>query len=1014
MVRTAAVCIELLGRFQISRNGQAVAGASSRLQALIAYLILHRGKAISRQQLAFLFWTESSEAQARTNLRQLLHNLRGALPETDRYLSANHQTLCWQSDDDCAIDLVGFEQAAEAGQLEVAAQLYTGDLLPALYDEWLEAERDRLKRRFEDVLDGLIAAAEKRGDASGAIRYSEQRLARDPLREASYQTLMRLYATNGDRAGALRIYQQCADVLRRELAVEPGPATRRARDHAMEWEPAPAVASAGAPVRAPTKREMPLVGRDTEWRRLDHLWQRASSGHPALVVLTGEAGIGKTRLLEELIDHASAGGACTAHARCYEGDRALAYTAAADWLRSPALRPLIDHLPAAQRSQLARVLPEILADQTPPAPFTETWQKRHFFEALARAVLSPEAPVLLTIDDLQWSDPETIEWLHYLMRLDMSARLLVAATERIEDSADRVLLREQRMDIAIGPLSAAYTVKLGEQVTGRKAGSASLESLYERTRGNPLFVVETMRAGWSANEGVPQKVHSVITRRLARLSEPAQHVAGIAAVIGRPFTAELVGQVAGLAEDPAVQAMDELWKHGVLCNLEDGSYDFSHGCLRDVAYAAVGPARRKQLHRQIAESMESAGGSDADAVCGQIAGHFERAGLAARAIPWYRRAAEVVRRRFAEAEAIAYLTRALQLLETLAPSPDRDVLEVDLLLGVGLSYSTTQGYASEEAGRVYARARILCEVSRETNRYFGVLGGSWVFHIVRGELAISLEIAERYLALAQRESAGVHLAAGEFCAAVSRAHLGEILPALSQLERSVQHTRALSGAPPFLDFGPELGDFRASYMTHLLWLTGSAEEALERSRAAVAQAEGLNHPFSLALALAYAAMLHHFRDEPHPARERAEAAAALCRRYGFRYYLAWTPILIGWAQTRLGETEQGLAGMLQGINELHATGAALRAPYYIALAAQGCGECGRPEEGLRQLENAVRLGEASGERWLQPEVQRIKGVLLRQTGDHAGAEICFRNAVRLAKSMGAKAWEVRSITSSRT
>src|SRR5262249_9461234 len=250
------------------------------------------------------------------------------------------------------------------------------------------------------------------------------------------------------------------------------------------------------------------------------------------------------------------------------------------------------------RSQLARVLPEILADQTPPAPFTETWQKRHFFEALARAVFSPDAPVLLTIDDLQWSDPETIEWLHYLMRLDTSARLLVAATERIEDSAaDRVLLREQRIDIAIGPLSAADTVKLGEQVTGRKAGSASLESLYERTRGNPLFVVETMRAGWSANEAVPQKVHSVITRRLARLSEPAQHVAGIAAVIGRPFTAELAGQVAGLAEDPAVQAMDELWKHGVLCHLEDGSYDFSHGCLRDVAYAAVGPARREQLHR---------------------------------------------------------------------------------------------------------------------------------------------------------------------------------------------------------------------------------------------------------------------------------------------------------------------------------------------------------------------------------------------------------------------------------
>jgi DNA-binding SARP family transcriptional activator/predicted ATPase len=1013
MTRAAGVRIELLGRFQITRGGQAVAGVStSRLQALVAYLALHREAAISRQQLAFLFWPDSEESQARTNLRQLLHHLRAALPEAERYLKADHQSLWWQPDGACEIDVVAFEEAATRGDLESAARLYSGDLLPALYDEWLDGERERLKRRFEDVLDALVTAAAGRGDQAGAIRFAEIRLVRDTLREASYQTLMRLYAAGGDRAGALRIYQQCADVLRRELDVAPGPATERAREQAMQ-----AGVAASGRKSAIVRATIPLVGRGAEWKKLQDLWKGAAAGRPTLVVLTGEAGIGKTRLLEELIDRAVSDGALAAQASCYAGDRALAYTAAADWLRSAAMRDRVKELPAAQRSQLARVLPEIL-DQPgvgPPAPFTEAWQKRVFFEALARAVLNPAGPVLLAIDDLQWCDLETIEWLHYLMRADRGARLMIAATARTEETvADRMRVAELGVEIPLGPLNQADTLRLAAQV----AGSAAPESVYERTRGNPLFVVETARAGWQAQEEIPAKVHAVITNRLGRLSEGAQQLAGVAAAIGRPFGVELITTVAGMAEDPVVAGIDELWRHGVLRQQTDGGYDYSHASLRDVAYGALGPARRRQLHRRIAESMESADAADADTVCGQIAGHYERAGIAERAIPFYRRAAQVVRRRFAEAEAIAYIAKALRLLETLPLSAERDQMELDLLLEQGLAYSATEGYASEDAGRVYARARVVCEVSRETGRYFGVLAGSWAYHIVRAELAISREIAERYLALAHQEGDQIQTAAGEFCLGASTIHAGGITRGFELVDAGMRHESEWGGPPArlalggqearptrFLDFGPELGVFGGSYMSHLLWLTGEPDAALDRSNRVVARAEALDHPFSLALALAYAAMLHHFRDEPDPTRQRAEEAAALCRRYGFRYYLAWTPILSGWAQARLGDRATGLDAMLQGFADLQATGAGIRAPYYLALIAEARAQSGDPAAGLRHLEQAVSLGESSGEKWIQSEVQRIKGELLLQTGERAPAEVCFRNAVRLARSMGAKPWE---------
>ncbi|HEY7392872.1 MAG TPA: AAA family ATPase [Bryobacteraceae bacterium] len=1013
MTAGAGVRIELLGGFRLTLNGQPAAGVlSSRLQSLIAYLALHSGTAVSRQQLSFLFWADSEESQARTNLRQLLHHLRSVLPDIDQYLKTDHQTLCWQPADGCTTDVVAFEEAATRGDLQTAMRLYRGDLLPAFYDDWIESERERLKHLYESVLDRLVADAEQRLDLRTAIRVAETRLARDTLREDSYQTLMRLHVLTGDRAGALRIYQQCADVLRRELDVEPGPATRRVRDGIMQTsaahEPERRIPAPGR-----TIHEIRLVGREAAWSKLEALWRRAAGGRPSLVVLTGEAGIGKTRLLEELLDKAATGdSASIARTACYAGDRALAYTAAADWLRSTAILPYVQELPAIHRSQLARVLPGILLDQPGvayPPPFSEAWQKRHFFEALARGVLKAQAPVLLAIDDLQWCDPETIEWLHYLIRFDPSARLLIAATARTgEPVTTSVRLPDQAVEIELGPLNERETLRLAEQIAGRRAGAAATESLYAQTRGNPLFVVETVRAGPSLSGNIPEKVHAVITGRLTQLSEGAQQLAAIASVIGRPFTVDLAGAVAGLPEDAVVQATDELWKHRVLQQDESGSYDFSHGLLRDVAYNAIGPARRRQLHRRVAEALEVSNPSEADVVCSQLAGHYERAGLPERAIPWYQRAARVIQRRFAEAEAIAYLDKALRLLEALPSSSDRDRLELDLLLALGLSLSATQGYASERAGKVYARARVLCEVARDSSRYFGVLAGSWAFHIVRAELAIGREIGERYLTLARENGDPMLLAAGHFGLGITACHLGSMGQAREHLAASCRHEDASERSHRFFDFGPELGVFCRAYLTHVTWLLGDPDEASEQSRQTIGRAESISHPFSLALALAYSAMLHHFRDEPELAQERAEAAAAVCRRYGFRYYLAWTPIIAGWAESRLGDRRAGLAGMLEGYRELRATGAALRAPYYLSLIAEAAGQCGDVDTGLRHLEEAMRLNEASNERWLQPELQRIRGDLLRQKGEQEQAITSYRNALRMAKQIGARSWEVRA------
>ncbi len=304
---------------------------SARAESLLAYLLLQRDAPQPRQRIAFLLWPDSSEAQARTNLRHVLHNLRRALPDPDRVLAVTPRTLQWRPDGPYWLDVAAFTDLlrraeGEAGEraeatLAEAVALYRGDLLAGSYDDWLLAERERLQRDYLAALQRLIELLAARGDEARAIPYAERLLRHDPLREESYRLLMRLHAARGERARALRVYHVCAATLERELGVAPSPPTRELYAALLpgpEHEPP----AAGRPL---PERRGPLVGRGGEWERLTELWRAAAAGAPRLVLLSGEPGIGKTRLVEELRAWCAQRGAVTAVARSYPAEGVLAF-----------------------------------------------------------------------------------------------------------------------------------------------------------------------------------------------------------------------------------------------------------------------------------------------------------------------------------------------------------------------------------------------------------------------------------------------------------------------------------------------------------------------------------------------------------------------------------------------------------------------------------------------------------------------------------------------------------------
>src|SRR5437764_5943489 len=366
--------IRLLGDFSLIYNDRQVTSLNTtRLQSLLAYLVLHRDVPPQRQHLAFLFWPDTTQSQARNNLRQLLHQLRQVLPAVEHFLSADTHTLHWHPVTPFHLDVAEFEEAltlAEAARrrndqhalqaaLEQADSLYRGELLPGCYDEWILPQRDRLRQRHLQVLEQLLRLFEVQGDNVTAIRYAQRLLALDPLSENLYRRLMRLFALNNDRASALHVYHTCVTTLQRELGVDPDTATREAYERLMQHETPVIPARAPQTLLAATPA---LIGRKQEWEALQEVWHAASTGEPRFVLVTGEAGIGKSRLAEEFLLWVSQQGAVTAKARSYARECQLSRAPVTDWLRSDGLRVPLRQLDAVWLTEVARLLPELVTE----------------------------------------------------------------------------------------------------------------------------------------------------------------------------------------------------------------------------------------------------------------------------------------------------------------------------------------------------------------------------------------------------------------------------------------------------------------------------------------------------------------------------------------------------------------------------------------------------------------------------------------------------------------------------
>jgi len=994
---------------------------TNRLHSLLAYLVLHGDAPQSREQLAFRLWPESDESQARTNLRQLLHHLRRALPAEHCLLVSDNHTVQWPRDPACTVDVLEFEDAlarargaAEKPALEEAARLYQDDLLPGLYDEWLQPRREHYRQQLTRCLSRLAVLTEEQHDYPAAIAHAERLVALDPLSEAHHQLLIRLHAANQDRASALRAYHQCMRVLRRELAVEPCAATRELFERVLKTE----ASAVTTDIRPAAAASHPLVGRKREWEILLDCRRRALRQGPLFAVISGEPGIGKSRLAEEFHARWTADGHAAARTRCYAGQGEAAYAPIAEWLRANRLETVRAQLSDAQLAELARVLPEIL-DAHPelprPRPLTESWQRLHFYESLNAAFGKAGKPLLLLIDDLQWCDADSFEWLHSLFRSPASARILVLGTLRAEEAGrehpftrlmSALRQSDQAVEIPLAPLDAAETSELALQVSAQ-IDPAGLGELYRATKGNPLFVVESVRAGLGNAAGTP-RIHAVITARLSQLSKASYELAGLAGAIGRPFSFDLLAKATDWDEDSLSRALDELWQRRIIEGHGNTEYDFTHDRLREVAYAELTLVRRRFLHRRIARALQEIHAGDLEGQSAQLAAHFEAAGMAEDAIVHYCAAAAYNRQRYADSEAAGMMRRALALNRNLPETARRFEQELELLVTLGAALVTTYGYAHPEVGETYQRALALSRQLGEKRHIYVVLSGAWVYQVVSGALQESLATAQEFLQRAEQEQVPELLMAGLFITGCSLAHLGQLRQSLDNMARALALDTGERLAVLSLFAGPDLGVFCASYLAHLYWHAGDDAKSQECMERAVGAARRMGHPFSQAIALDYAAMVHAFRGDAAGTLRWAEEAVELCRAHQFAYYLSMAEILAGWARAMVEDAGSGLGQLRQGLERLRATGAELRLPFYLGLLAQTCAHSGNTGDAMANLSNAFAFQSKNGETWAAGDLHRIQGDILRASDNEEQAVASYRKAIEAARQNGSRSFEMRA------
>jgi class 3 adenylate cyclase/predicted ATPase len=803
---------------------------------------------------------------------------------------------------------------------------------------------------------------------------------------------------------------------------------------------------------AQTRGLTPLVGRESEVTLLLERWQQAKSGQGQVVLLTGDAGIGKSRLVQMLKDHVANEPHVRWECRSAEYSQNTALFPVTD-LFQRLLQFHAEDTPEAKMEKLEQTLRQyrLPLEETVPLfapllalPLPENHylslnllpqhQRQKTLETIVAILLelAEHQPVLLIIEDLHWTDPSTLELLNLVIDQTPTASMLVLLTCR-PHFQPAWHHRSYLTEITVNRLSPTQVEQIVNRMTDRKTFPPEVrQQIIERTDGVPLFIEEMTKAilesghlteadghyeltGSLSTFAIPTTLQDSLMARLDRLVT-AKGIAQMGATIGRQFAYDLLHAVSQLDDTTLQRELGRLVEVEIVYQRglpPQATYLYKHALIQDAAYQSLLKSTRQQYHQRIGQVLEAQFPETTVTQPELLAHHYTEAGLIEKAMSYWHKAGQSAVQRSAHVEAIRHLRTGLELLQTLPKTPERTQREVDMYIALGTSLIATKGWAVPEVEETYSSAQQLCEHLDDPHQLFPVLWGLWAHALVCAEYKTAHARGEQLLTLAQHAQDSTMLLVAHGVLGRTLFYLGTVASAQTHFAQGI----ALYGpqqhrASTFL-YGEDAGVVCHSFASWALWFLGCPDQGLRQSQEAMALAQQIAHPFSLGFALFFAAVLHLCRREVRLTQERAAAVMSLAKEQGFQYWIDGGSIYHGWALAQQGQGKEGIEQMHQGMKAWRAAGAELGRSLILTLLAEAYGTMGQPEAGLTVLAEALVHVEHTGECYYEAEIHRLKGALLLQqsSANQAEAEHCFHHAIAIAQNQQAKSWELRAATS---
>ena len=1139
----AHLSLSLLGLFQVELDGQPVKEfKSNKVRALLAYLAVETDRPHRREVLAGLLWPDWPNRDAMSNLRYALSDLRRVIGDRDStppFLLISRESIQFNSASDHWLDVNSFVKNIESDRstpidfkkCEEASSLYRGNFLEGFslddspaFDEWVLLMRERLARQALSAFRTLAESCEEYGEYEKSRFYAWKQLELEPWDETAHQSLMRTLTISGQRNAALAQYEACQKLLAEELGVEPSDDTKllyeKIRSGSLKIEVISQLPAGEPIVRAPAflTEESPLfdapvfVARTNELAKLKAHLASVFEGKGRAVFVTGEAGSGKSTLIQEFTRRAQesypdllvASGNCNAYTGV--GDPSLPFREILEFLtgdiesrwaagaisREHAMR-LWKNVPTVAQA-LVEVGPDLIdtfiqrtalferaklcvseqqawlirlgefLDRKPVTALSiAALQQINLFEQYTKVLQSLEkrSPILLVLDDLQWADTGSINLLFHLGRCLTGCRILILGAYRSEEVAVGREGGRHPLEPLINEFRSSFgdiLVNLG-QALGQDESRGFIEEfldkepnrldesfremLYQQTQGHPLFTIELLRGlqergdifkdfegfwvtGPSLDwETLPVRVEAAIQERISRLPKIMQKTLEVASIEGELFTAEVVAHVQGLEERDVLEYLSgDLNRLHRLVRAQSihrvnnrllSRYQFRHILFQKYLYGSLDEVLRAHLHEQVGVALENLYPAEEGVatIAVQLALHFQIARIDEKAIHYLRLASDKAMQLSAYHEVIAHTTRALELLENIPESTERDEQELALCLTLGVAYTGAKGGQLSEVRNTYNRARQLCEKLGKKYELVQVLGGLAIYYYVRAIHHKARELALEGLNLAVEIG-------DQFLMMLCHWYLGFIFFCLGEYPESLKHLQQVTQVYDYEKHhqilvqvrGSDAGLGAMAYEACCLWCLGYPDQALKRSQETLELGLRLKHPFSLSDVLCFAGcLLSSMRRDVQMLTEKSDELIQNADKGSLAGWMATGMRYRGEALILQGNITAGKELISKGMTGMKSESIAIYFSGTNATLVEKQIEVGLLDEARAILDEVFTFVEETDERYWEAELFRLKGKLLLVEGEIAGSEACLKKAVGIARQQEAKSLELRAAMS---